>query len=486
MNPHIYGHKWMQQKVRFRGQNVSISLAQCQPEETEVKAEVTPSEDPGRFQTYAANATLHGVRYLGDPSVGRRRRVVWGVLLFLLAAFFSLVISLRFLKFKERPVSRRSQVVVVDEMELPAVTVCNLNMLKKSFMEEDSFMGNVFLATDSLTESESNVNLSDPEVKARVDEYDLKEVFQKGAFTLDEMLSYCTYQSIPVNCSTYFTQVLTGMGFCYTLNAREFIAKNGGVKVSRSGIQYGFSVAINVNQDEYFVQSGDSAGVQVLVHDPNEYPLVESHGMVLSPGVEAYLAISKTQIKRLPPPYGFNNSCVDTASPDFVNPLKYFEPYSMSACSQNCYLAFIVDVKGCGCVPYNLAAGGEREKECDCRDACERNLFSVTKSESSYPSERKRELLSRKLNVTDSAMFKRNYLRMNVFVPDLSYLLFEEVPSYTLGDFQAIGIGETHVKLGLSLEPGRPKMGKFAFWAKVGRSRDMSTLNLSLFSPCMT
>lgn len=190
-------------------------------------------------------------------------RVVWGVLLFLLAAFFSLVISLRFLKFKERPVSRRSQVVVVDEMELPAVTVCNLNLLKKSFMEEDSFMGNVFLATDSLTESESNVNLSDPEVKARVDEYDLKEVFQKGAFTLDEMLSYCTYQSIPVNCSTYFTQVLTGMGFCYTLNAREFIAKNGGVKVSRSGIQYGFSVAINVNQDEYFVQSGDSAGVQV-------------------------------------------------------------------------------------------------------------------------------------------------------------------------------------------------------------------------------
>jgi hypothetical protein len=86
-------------------------------------------------------------------------RTVWILMVLGLIGYFLLAISMRLQKLSTYPVSSRMQVVDVDEAEFPAMTICNMNYLKKPYMEKDDFMKNVILALNSFTASTSNVNI---------------------------------------------------------------------------------------------------------------------------------------------------------------------------------------------------------------------------------------------------------------------------------------------------------------------------------------
>ncbi|ELU07294.1 hypothetical protein CAPTEDRAFT_195930 [Capitella teleta] len=446
----------------YRFNNIAVSIHNG----THLQITVPVSQDEGEnkqkgeFVDYAASSTIHGLRNAVDPSNGKIRRVVWAIMLLSLLAYFAFAISLRVRKLRSYPVSSRTRVIEVDEALYPAMTICNLNQIKKSYVADDNFLKNVFLALNEFTAHTSNVSLNDANVLDKIeDEYSLRQMFHDGAFTLEEMIYMCFWQKQAVNCSNYFTQTFTSMGYCYTLNSAELIEKKGRLSTSQIGVKQGFSFYVNVGQENYFYQDGYSAGIRLLVHDPYEFPLVEASGIAIGPGMETFLSVSETKIKKMPPPYG-GSTCVDTNDVNFKNPLKYFNEYSQSRCTQDCFMDYVV--RECECVVFGVEinrtylTNSTHLKQCGCQSTCSKSVFHVTKSEAYYPSERKSEELMNLLPFAPddleqaSRYFRQNYLLVNLFMSELSYSLYEEEAAYSLGDFQSDVGGNLGLCLGAS------------------------------------
>ena len=55
-------------------------------------------------------------------------------------------------------------------------------------------------------------------------------------------------------------------------------------------------MTINVNQNEYMTQAGDTAGVVVVIRPQNQMPFPEDDGIVVSPGHATSIAISQVNI----------------------------------------------------------------------------------------------------------------------------------------------------------------------------------------------
>ena len=192
-------------------------------------------------------------------------RVVWIILLLSFSCFFGFTLFYRCLKLRSHPVSSRLQVIDTREVDYPAVTFCNMNQIKKSYVMQDPFIYNVFLAQEYLKE-ESNLSISDPQVIEKMDtEYSMRQITKDGAFTAAEMLYDCVNGTTYYHndCTFYLRPVLTSLGYCYTFNSPDYIKEHGRVKTSKTGTKYGISFFINVSQYEYFVQVGVSAGIRV-------------------------------------------------------------------------------------------------------------------------------------------------------------------------------------------------------------------------------
>jgi hypothetical protein len=58
-----------------------------------------------------------------------------------------------------------------------------------------------------------------------------------------------------------------------------------------AGVNSGLSLTVNVEQYEYMTGPHDGAGVKVLMHAPNEYPMVHQLGMAVPTGAHAFLGV---------------------------------------------------------------------------------------------------------------------------------------------------------------------------------------------------
>ncbi|ELU15685.1 hypothetical protein CAPTEDRAFT_62670, partial [Capitella teleta] len=270
--------------------------------------------------------------------------------------------------------------------------------------------------------------------------------------------------------------VTTPMGNCFTFQSMEIIEKKGRLVSSQAGVDQGFIVIVNISQDEYFYQMYSySAGIRILVHDPRDWPLIDSLGMAISPGTETFLSVSETRVKRMPPPYG-NNTCIDVTDPNFRNPLKYFDEYTKSACIENCLVDFLIS--SCQCIPhttiiknssvpicsfasyndcvrkmeYLYKTSNEYLMKCNCRDPCTKTSYQVTRSEAYFPSERRTEELSAIYGYPDdfSAFMRQNYLVLTMYISEMNYNVYEESAAYSIGDFQSDVGGNLGLCLGAS------------------------------------
>ena len=52
---------------------------------------------------------------------------------------------------------------------------------------------------------------------------------------------------------------------------------------------------MNVNQDEYISQAGDTAGVRLVVLDQNQLAFPEDEGVTISPGFETLIGIKQVR-----------------------------------------------------------------------------------------------------------------------------------------------------------------------------------------------
>jgi len=58
-------------------------------------------------------------------------------------------------------------------------------------------------------------------------------------------------------------------------------------------LSIGLSMTINVNQNEYIKQAGDTAGVVVVIRPQNQMAFPEDDGIIVSPGHATSIAVTQ-------------------------------------------------------------------------------------------------------------------------------------------------------------------------------------------------
>ena len=63
-----------------------------------------------------------------------------------------------------------------------------------------------------------------------------------------------------------------------------------------TGTNNGLSVGINVENYEYMKSTRGGSGIKILVHDPNEFPLVADLGQAVGTGTHAFIPVQMIKV----------------------------------------------------------------------------------------------------------------------------------------------------------------------------------------------
>ncbi|XP_076330960.1 acid-sensing ion channel 4-A-like [Tachypleus tridentatus] len=274
-------------------------------------------------------SSLSGVSQIAkSPTVCRR--CIW-VFVFCLCIGFCIYHSVSFVtSYLEYPVIVNLDVENNLELEFPAVTVCNLNGLRKSVLmlqqhvnpNEDLF--NLLLVAGILSmdypksiivfPSRSAVSSCKRNDQDKSQSYsDIRRFFnilhklnttlrQKLGHQAQDFIKKCTWMD--EDCSyrnfTIFTSYLYGN--CFTFNA-DWSNTSETKKVKSVGALSGLTLELNLERDEYLDEITSTVGARVVVHDSRIVPQPENEGIDISPGLQTSVMVSKVTFERLPPPY---------------------------------------------------------------------------------------------------------------------------------------------------------------------------------------
>jgi len=102
-----------------------------------------------KWQAFASNTTLHGLRHVFDKSYSIAKRVIWLLFLWSSSATFLFLLSVSVNKFKSKPMKTVvSQATPAAGLKFAALTICNLNKFMKSKIDvadEDENFANMGL-----------------------------------------------------------------------------------------------------------------------------------------------------------------------------------------------------------------------------------------------------------------------------------------------------------------------------------------------------
>ncbi|XP_032225908.2 acid-sensing ion channel 3 isoform X2 [Nematostella vectensis] len=323
------------------------------------------------WKDFFGNTSLHGVRYLTENSF--IRRVIW--LLVVLAAFcgfgYQLYKSITF--YYEWPTVTAMTTEWDEELDFPAVTICNLNILSK----ENFVKGQKRYGSDAKTEQlEKEVEtftffmsapLNENTKSKLINDFFENDPFygERGNFvnkslndfshSIDGILSMkwlkpCQFSGEDCDKKNFSSFVDLNFGLCHTFNSGK--KEGNALKVESLGPNNGLRLRLNVQQEDHVSNFyWLPAGFKVLVHDRKEYPIMEQTGFALQPGTHTFCSTKLKKYKNLPTPY--NTKCGENIT-DFN---RYFSVnYSMSTCGKQCLHDY--GIKKCGCQPiYPITKG---------------------------------------------------------------------------------------------------------------------------------
>ncbi|XP_035207599.1 degenerin-like protein asic-2 [Stegodyphus dumicola] len=296
-------------------------------------------------------------------------------------------------------------------IEFPAVTICNLNRMKR-YDEKCILGGFTWQECRQFPPRFSSTVLSE-RVKYTLDV--LEELYATQAknfmnhytntdaesrrcygYMLDELIQKCSFNSLPCNESDFTFFQSMQYGNCYTFNkaSRSNIALRN---LSKVGSDNGLELELDVNVYSY-LDFTQSVGARVVIHSPDEDPNPEDNGINISPGFETHISMIKTSVQRLPAPY--RDKCFNYKKDNSVKMKERSQLVCIRQCVQNlsallcsCVDPFLpasaiftrCDLKNATqmlCLDDVLSAITNRQFSCDCPLPC----ISITYSLETYSS----------------------------------------------------------------------------------------------------
>ncbi|XP_074662873.1 uncharacterized protein LOC141915288 [Tubulanus polymorphus] len=309
------------------------------------------------FQEFMGRTTFHGWRYIAEPSPFTLRRIVWFLLCAAGFGGFTYQIIDRASYYYEYPVTVNVNVEYNTTLKFPAVTICNLNSFRISKANSLGHYDIINAMFDPGLTSGQKVSTINNLNGGRISLYDL---YKQSAHLKEDII-------VSWGLKLYNSDLI----FCI-------------------GSENGLNLIINIEQYEYMRGPNSGAGLKLLVHDPDEFPLVKDLGQAVSPGTHAFMGLQVRQESSLSHPYG---NCTSTKT------LEYFSVYSMTACRIDCETRWVV--KKCNCKDIDMPQKGpnnpptcdietyynclipaleeyervEKEK-CNCPTPCDRTLYA--------------------------------------------------------------------------------------------------------------
>ena len=405
--------------------------------------------DRSRFDKYIQSTTTHGVVYIFIGK-SRIRRLFW-LLIVLTAAVGCLynVIN-RIIFLANVPESTTISVKELDKVDFPAVTLCNLNLVKKSYLDQLSVnLGKVIRGAyyTQGAESECNAALENFDVNDLPQNESFSDLIWQGRHTAEETIFNCRIMGRECNSSD-FIPTLTPSGVCYTFNGGrdEPILKTNG-----TGTRHALSFLVSVIQHEYSVAQNHDAGIKIAVHPQSEPPQPDELGIAVAPGKNAFISVRQTNVENK----SSKRRCKDASDTTSFNFLQGEFPYSVSACQIDCLRSNIV--RNCNCLGAGMAQSISTKSKfytlrnctvndiccqitemthtspCDCQNACSKTLYTTSASYSEFPANyAARDLVNSFFNISfDAAIFKENFLSVNIYFETLT--VEEQITSNAYG-----------------------------------------------------
>ena len=252
----------------------------------------------------------------------------------------------------------------------PAVTICNMNSIKRSYAEENNLTAVIdllyspFVATGNTEECNGVLN-STQSAKSNAS---LHTIFDEGQLSREEFIIKCSFGGDSTtddykNCVTDFEPIYTKVGKCYTFNSGLNGADERYVKVN--GQRFGLRLVLNIHQEEYLSPLNSNAGIKVSVQPQGVVPLPEEQGVSIPPGRNAYIDLNLEEVTDQTE----ENGCIGQTEYGRSFNLRHFSDftYTINTCKANSYVDSIANE--CGCLD---AIGGREssKRNCTLRDVC--------------------------------------------------------------------------------------------------------------------
>ncbi|CAC5399914.1 unnamed protein product [Mytilus coruscus] len=340
------------------------------------------------WKDFSQNTGFHGINKLSH-STNKLRLIIWSIILVACTTFLVMFVTTQIIDYYNYPVITNMYTETHSELQFPAVTICNLNSLKKSSILNDTRMENHYLKLSLLDEYATPTNWSDPFFKEQ-------NFFEKR--TLDNVLTdhkdysqSWRFGERYLMPKEYESFLILRSGPCLTFNLNDKLT------AQITGSNFNLNAWVNIDAaNDYFGESYGS-GLKFKVHDPKEYPDFDGiSDYYVEPGREISATITKNEFEYLSKPYKAmaNSYCREKSNSDGTD-------YYSTHCFKDCFARHMLT--SCGCIDFTAnKATASLLKTCDCPMSCK--------------------------------FTRKNYINLRIYFDQLKTIVSKQTPKYSAGE----------------------------------------------------
>lgn len=303
----------------------------------------------------------------------------------------------------------------IKEFPFPAVTICNMNQVKRNFAEGLTESRDKIILESICTQGDNLPNSDDKNNVEGRWSY-VRDFLVNSSQKCAEMLKMCKFATKSIQCKPSFTTYMTDEGLCCTFNgihpkfmfknyhAEDFVAKDSeeiayitwtpenGYGVSPNSTHYprpvqgagsnmGLTLMLDADVSNYYCSSTSSSGFKILLHSPAETPKMSNFAFSVATGQETKIVITPriseatNLIRNIPLK---KRQCIF----DGESNLSFYNIYSKKNCEMECTSRTMREK--CGCTLYYMPRdfNNNDTKICNRRQApCyEQVLFDISYS----------------------------------------------------------------------------------------------------------
>ncbi|GFR10048.1 acid-sensing ion channel 1 [Trichonephila clavata] len=435
-------------------------------DESEVEQSYHESVEDDEIHTPLFDEILKNSAIFIISKIGRTqskfRKLLWLLILVICLSGCGFQIN-RFLHlYFQYPVLLNLEVERKMQLDFPAVTMCNVNEIKRQ-KEMQEFSKEL---TFSVIFDKNFTNMNNSSSGMTQESDNLLNYIDSGKDYQEEVKNFimnCFFNGRSCFENSFYHTSSPSYGDCFTFN-KVTSDEEKPLSVSKSGLYSGLEILLDAENGNYSLSSG-AIGFRIVIHDPSENPNPEERGFSISPGFETSVSMRQTLIRRLPPPY--KDQCA------YYNVGERSNQTNQNDCQLLCFQKLTCEI--CGCRDSGFDTEGNLMK-CDkknrsqlhCLDdilefipihttLCDCPLPCISKSYNEVLSQAVLSVNGLQASEFSSSSFQgkvefqKRYAKLKVFYSTLETTVFMQKPMFEDSEiFSHLG-GELGLWLGLSM-----------------------------------